>query len=154
MYLFSLHPSKVKDCFQPHFTTDKGNFVVEETSKGWAAMATTQGLGGAFRACEAHAGTGSQLSAPGWGQSKPPWACLSSPLVLQGRCSWKKIAQRWRVTAFLRLFESLGNVCRGSVRSTWNKGNTHRLQPHFRPAPTSCLRVLRWAEELQVCRCF
>lgn len=26
MYLFSLHPPKAKDCFKPHFTTDKGNF--------------------------------------------------------------------------------------------------------------------------------
>lgn len=68
-----LHPSKVKwTALSPILPRTRGTLgitssdaVAEKTSKGSAALATAHGLGGACRACEARAGTGSQLPAPG-----------------------------------------------------------------------------------------
>lgn len=162
MHLFSLHPPKARDCFKPHFTTDKGNFWYCQQwcwcggdLKGMSCHGNCTRPGRRFQSLEAHAGTSSQLSAPGWGQSKPPWVGLSTGAAGEVESKKKKNVQRWKSHCFfLHFFESLGIVCRGSVRSAQNTRNTHRLQPHFRAAQTSWIKVLRWVEELQDWRCF
>lgn len=147
MYLFPLHTPKVKDCFKPRFTMDKGNFGYYQQ---WCCC------GGDHKGISCHGNctrpwsSFQSLWSPCWHRfsALSTWACLSPPLVLQGRWRRKTTAQRWRVTAFLHFFESLGIVCRGSVRATQNP-KKHTRSPTSLQSSSNILRVLRWVEELQ-----
>lgn len=162
MSLFSLHPPKAKDCFKPHFTTDKGNFGYYQQ---WCCC------GGDLKGISCHGNctrpgrSFQSLGSPSWHRfsALSTWvrsiqATVGVSVTTTGAAGEvelkKKISQRWRNSAFLHFLESLGTVCRGTVRSTQNTRNSQSLQPHFRAAHMSFLRVLRWVEELQDWRCF